>query len=288
VPTGNLVEARWIFPELGQIDPAAPQPARLRQLAALLTHPQNGRLTRTMVNRLWHRLMGRGIVHPVDAMDTAPWSEDLLDYLAVHLADNNFDLKSTLRLIVTSEVYQTASIACDQEPPPSDYVFRGPATKRMTAEQFMDAMWRLTRTEPAEAHKRVNRFLAEGGWEPPERIRAALVASDFLQRSLGRPNREQVVSNRPTEITMLQALDLSNGEIVSDVLRRGAENLQADWQAKPPEEFVDWLYQAALARGPSDAESAVALELLSSPPTTAGYEDLLWAVLMLPEFQLVR
>ena len=82
-----------MFPELGQIDPQAPRDERLKQLAALLTDPQNGRFTRTIVNRLWHRLMGRGIVHPVDAMQTEPWSADLLDYLAVDLADNGYDLK---------------------------------------------------------------------------------------------------------------------------------------------------------------------------------------------------
>jgi hypothetical protein len=51
-----------------------------------MTHPDNGRFTRTIANRLWHRLMGRGIVHPVDAMDTEPWNEDLLDHLAVRFA----------------------------------------------------------------------------------------------------------------------------------------------------------------------------------------------------------
>ena len=64
-----------------------PQPSGCKQLAALMTHPENGRFTRTIVNRLWHRLMGRGIVHPTDAMQTEPWNADLLDYLAVHLAD---------------------------------------------------------------------------------------------------------------------------------------------------------------------------------------------------------
>ena len=52
-----------------------------------MTDHENGRFTRTIVNRIWHRLMGRGIVHPVDAMQTQPWSADLLDYLAVDLAD---------------------------------------------------------------------------------------------------------------------------------------------------------------------------------------------------------
>ena len=64
-PVGRKATAAWLFPELGQIDPQLPQPDRLKQLASLMTHPENGRFARTMVNRLWHRLMGRGIVHTV-------------------------------------------------------------------------------------------------------------------------------------------------------------------------------------------------------------------------------
>ena len=82
-----------MFPELGQIDPAAPKEQRLKRLAELMTDHENGRFTRTIVNRIWHRLMGRGIVHPVDAMQTPPWSADLLDYLAIDLSDHGYDLK---------------------------------------------------------------------------------------------------------------------------------------------------------------------------------------------------
>jgi Protein of unknown function (DUF1553)/Protein of unknown function (DUF1549) len=94
-PIGTIATASWLFPELGQIDPQTPQPERLKQLAARMTHPENGRFARTIVNRLWQRLMGRGIVHPTDAMQTEPWNADLLDYLAVHLADHRYDLKQT-------------------------------------------------------------------------------------------------------------------------------------------------------------------------------------------------
>ena len=38
--------------------------------------------------------MGRGIVHPVDVMANKPWTEDLLDYLAVYLVDQKYDLRS--------------------------------------------------------------------------------------------------------------------------------------------------------------------------------------------------
>src|SRR5213076_3358630 len=98
-PTGRTAGPKFLFPELGAIDPTAPKSKRLEQLAALVTHPDNGRFTRTIANRLWHRLMGRGIVHPTDAMQTEPWSSDLLDFLADDFAAHGYDLKHTLRLI---------------------------------------------------------------------------------------------------------------------------------------------------------------------------------------------
>src|SRR3954453_20503056 len=140
-PLGKKADAAWMFPELGQVDPKARRDDRLRRLAELMTDPQDGRLTGPNVNRFWHRLMGRGIVHPVDAMQTEPWSADLLDYLAVNLADNHFDLKSTIRLIVSSEAYQSQAIALDTQPQGWNFVYSGPLPKRMTAEQFVDSSW---------------------------------------------------------------------------------------------------------------------------------------------------
>lgn len=120
---------------------------RLQQLAALMTHPENGRFTRTIVNRLWYKLMGRGIVHPLDAMQSKPWNADLLDTLAVHLSDQHYDLKSVLFLIATSEAYQSAPVVQDSDrvdSPMDGYVYRQPALRRMTAEQFLDSVWQIT------------------------------------------------------------------------------------------------------------------------------------------------
>ena len=108
--------------------------------------------------------MGRGIVHPVDAMQTEPWSDDLLDYLAVDLADNGYDLKSTMRLIATSQAYQSQAVALDEQPSGPDFVYAGPIAKRMTAEQFVDALWQITDTGPKEPHKNVGGVF-DGGRE---------------------------------------------------------------------------------------------------------------------------
>jgi hypothetical protein len=277
-----------LFPELGKIDPAAPKEARLKRLAELMTDRENGRFTRTIVNRIWHRLMGRGIVHPVDAMQTAPWSEDLLDFLAVDFVDHKYDLKHTIRLITTSRAYQSQAAMQHEQPSGPDYVFAGPVAKRLTAEEFMDALWQITGTGPTEPHKSMAGVVPKAGKKSGKTYRASLVASDLLMRSLGRPNREQVVSERPTMLTTLQALDLSNSELLAQILNRGAANIMKQFEGKDGQVLMAWLYQAALARLPTAAERQLASEILGQTPTKQGVEDLLWVVMMLPEYQIVR
>jgi hypothetical protein len=118
-------------------------------------------------------------------------------------------------------------------------------------------------------------------------VRAALVKSDFLMRSLGRPNRDQIVSVRPSELTTLEAIDLSNGQTLADTLATGAKNVLArQWQS--PEQLVGWLFQFAVSREPTPQELQVLIEVIGTEPTEQGVEDALWSVIMLPEFQLVR
>ena len=320
-PTGKFASAAWIFPELGDIDAEAPQKVRLAQLAALMTHPQNGRLQRTIVNRLWHRLMGRAIVHPVDAMHAEPWSEDLLDFLAVALVEKRYDLKKILQLIMSSEAYQSEAVVLDVEPPAEHYVFSGPIAKRLTAEQFLDSIRTITETWPAPDEKA---FVAgesvpqenhdgPGGQlsavisvldpdlpsprgaddvkevieKHPLLMRAALTRADALQSSLGRSNREQVVTTRPTQFTTLEAITLSNGPRFAELLARGAEITNARHQ-QSPEKLAEWLFRAALAREATASEVELGKNMLGEQMTRQTTEDLLWTVFMLPEFHLIR
>jgi len=338
---GTHAVASWIFPELGAIDSQSPQPARMRQLALLMTHPQNGRLTRTMANRLWHRLMGRGIVHPVDAMHTQPWSADLLDYLAISLADASYDLKQMLRLILNSRTYQSQAMASAADPEAGEYRFAGPVARRLTAEQFVDAVRTVTGVWPtpeaamfqrdgrdqhgqlrdvliavsdsrvAVAATSAEELLARWGARP---IRAGLTGLDSLQAQLGRPAREQVVSSRPTQLTTLQAITFSNGEALAGLLRQGAEGLSGQLAAgtsepaaasSPPPPappplarpaMVDFVYRSLLSRPPTEEELATMVapdggtdgKSDANSMSVTEIEDLLWTVLMLPEFQVLR
>ncbi|MGV3772044.1 MAG: DUF1549 domain-containing protein [Verrucomicrobiales bacterium] len=469
-PTGKTSEMRFIFPELGTIDATASKQDRLKQLADIVTAEKNGRLTRTIVNRLWASFMGRGLVEPVDEMDLPAWNQDLIDYLAADLAENGYDLKRTIKLIATSRAYQLPSVQ-NTERQEGEYVFKGPLIRRMNAEQFIDAISEITdawrgspaaqlnfslasgkapdptfkdqpaqpkwiwkdyqaaqKTEaitiyvrklidlpekPTEASFLVscdneftlylngkeigrgkdhtkptlidaapylrqginliaiaaqNGFAAPGnkeadqsnpaglfvyarirhqadhgpekvmdlgtdatwlwsvskekGWEKGDfaaagwlksheigdanaspwglggtiaqvvanipfqsRTRAALRDADPLMTALGRPNREQVMTSRASIATTLQALELTNGQVLTSHLKQGAEKLAA--ANKDCEKLIETIYQRALGRKPTSAEREVALELLGDKVEVERVQDFLWAMTMLPEFQLI-
>ena len=141
--TGKTAPPKFLYEKLGNIDPNASRAERLSRLADLMTGRNNGRLTRTFVNRLWQRFFGYGLVEPVDVMDKAGWNQGLLDWLAEDFADHGYDVKHTIEMILTSQAYQRPAVFTP-EPPGPDYVFRGPLVRRMTAEQFSDAVSTVT------------------------------------------------------------------------------------------------------------------------------------------------
>jgi len=118
------------------------------------------------------------------------------------------------------------------------------------------------------------------------KVRAALVAADSLQIALGRPNREQVVTVRSPTATTLQALELTNGSELAGILSRGAAAMLEESGASSAE-LSERLYEKALGRKPTSQEARSAREILGQPAQKAGVEDLMWALTMLPEFQLI-
>lgn len=141
IPIGKMAEVNFLYPELGSVDADNVQ-ERLWQLSEIIAKPENGRLYRTITNRIWQRLMGRGFIEPVDTMDNTPWDGDLLDWLAADLIDSKYDLKQLLRTIMTSKTYQLPTIGYENllDVKSAKYVFKGPVIRRMSAEQFSDAV----------------------------------------------------------------------------------------------------------------------------------------------------
>ena len=101
--------ARFPFalPETPDSVPHSEQ-ARLRRAALLLTDLTNPRFARAMVNRLWRRYLGLGLVEPADdfRLDRPASTPALLDWLADDFMRHGYDITHTMRRILTSRTYQ--------------------------------------------------------------------------------------------------------------------------------------------------------------------------------------
>ena len=101
---------------------------------------------RVIVNRIWHHLLGRGIVATVDdfgVMGESPTHPELLDWLANHLIDNGWSLKATIRSIVSSNTYQLSTAAFrpdDEQTDPTNRLLHRAHLRRLPAEAIRDAM----------------------------------------------------------------------------------------------------------------------------------------------------
>jgi len=139
-PIGKIAKVNFLYPELGSVE-AETLEERLFKLAEVMINKQNGRLYRTITNRFWERLIGRGIIEPVDEMDNTPWNSELLDWIAADFIDSGTDLKHLIKRIMTSKAYQMQTVNYKkQEDLKKDYVFKGPVLRRLSAEQFSDAI----------------------------------------------------------------------------------------------------------------------------------------------------
>jgi len=238
VKLGEKSQAKFLYPELGSIETTAPLAVRRAAAARLMTLPENGRLARTLVNRYWKKLFGRGLVEPVDDMDQQPWNEDLLDWLASDFADHGYDLKHLLRRILTSQTYQLPA-AHSSAKAEKDFVFRGPLPRRMTAEQVMDVVSSVTGEWRVLEPKQGDTGTYSRDWR---------LKSSALTRALGRPIRDQVFTTRNEEASTLQALELVNGEDLTYLLHRGAKRMLNELTPPPLNRFDS----GAVAKGKVD------------------------------------
>lgn len=164
------------------------------------------------------------------------------------------------------------------------YVFEGMVRRRITAEQFADAVSVAFNPLYADSALAVKRLPETIQQEIPF-PRASLVLNDPFLTALGRPNRETVSTSRTSQANLLQALELTNGELLNSSIKTGAER----WKARYPqsEQLVKALYRRALCRDPLPKEIAVAEKIMGKQPSVEGIEDLAWAIVLHPEFQLI-
>ncbi len=246
VALNRFAEPGFLFPDLTHVPVSGTLADRRAAVAATFTDPRMGRLPRTLVNRIWQRLLGRGLVANADEMDGVPWSADVLDWLARDFVDHRYDIKRLIQTILTSRAYQMPAVPRAGEPATRGYAFEGPEVRRLTAEQFADAVGAITGEwntysprNPAPPAPTTTTAAARKG--PPPSMAATSgvygrewrVASSSVSRALGRPIRDQITSARSAHASTLQALELVNGELLTQWLSRGARRMLGELPPEP-------------------------------------------------------
>jgi hypothetical protein len=134
---GQMVKPKVIF----GADPAPKDRSDLREsFARWLTSKENPRFATVIANRLWKKVMGIGVVEPIDDFSDSnkPMNPELMDYLTKLMVEVKFDTKQYLRVLCNTRVYQLS--ASRNELTPENYHAQGAVLRRMTAEQVWDSL----------------------------------------------------------------------------------------------------------------------------------------------------
>lgn len=115
------------------------------ELARAVASRENPLTARVLVNRLWHHLMGRGIVPTVDnfgVLGEGPTHRQLLDWLARDFMDHHWSIKHTIRQIVLSSAYCMSSRRDEkaEEKDPRNRLWHRALVRRLEGEAIRDAL----------------------------------------------------------------------------------------------------------------------------------------------------
>lgn len=117
--------------------------------AKWMTGKENPRFTTVIANRLWKKVMGMGLIEPVDEItdSTVPSNPQLMTFLEDTMKAMNYDMKAFLRTVLNTQTYQRAAHTKDVELG-EIYHFPGPILRRMSAEQVWDSIVALYKPNP--------------------------------------------------------------------------------------------------------------------------------------------
>ncbi len=284
---GDTVQPGWslssIIPE-SDWDESTSQGNPRVQLASIITTPKNPRFSDVIVNRVWKRLFGIGLINAVDN-----WSDvaeathpQLLRYLSWKFVESGYDLKQLVRLMVTSAAYQRAVAGAptgdDQQPE-----FAAQFRRRMTAEQLVDSIHTAVGKpfdseeltfDPNKSRGFLNLGQPSRAWHMTsmsnERDRPALAMPvnqsivDVLSTFGWRETRPDPLTDRDHEPNPLQPLMIANGLMSQRILRLTEESPLTELclEDQSAEELVRELFVATLSRQPDADEQAVFVELI--------------------------
>jgi mono/diheme cytochrome c family protein len=285
---GEKIQPVWPFEKVcgvkddASLDTLLHDPKDTRErLAALVTSPANNRFAQVLVNRVWKRLIGAGIVEPAhDWEGHAASHPEMLEWLARDLAENGYDLKHTIRLILTSQIYQREATGANQIAGSDRRFFVAPDRRRLTGEQVVDSLFaaagKKMRTEelsfdpdgrrPGDTMISLGRpsrawmlaSLSNERDRPSLALPRAQVIADVLEAFGWSGSRQNPRTDRETDPNVLQPGVLANSILSTWITRASNGSGLADLaaEAPTPEALVDSVFIRFLNRPASAAERA--------------------------------
>lgn len=310
-----------------EVPSAARNADKRTQFGAWLTSRDNRQFARTIANRMWKKMMGVGLVEPIDDFQEGniPAIPELLEHLTDEILRLDFDLREFVRILASTDVYQRLAVEYDAtaEDP---YRFTAPALKRLTAEQLWDSLltliavneWAYQRPTVAELAPGISIDISSvnyqqfvEGYETYKQIRndfrsrlnsckykdlTLVRASELPQpspanhllRQFGQGDRLAIQTARQVA-TVPQILTLFNGWMTHAMLEQGSVIYDEVARQRTMKGAVDTIFMAILTHKPTaDMRRLAEQEIKQADNPAAGCGNLIWALLNTREFMFIE
>lgn len=260
-----------------------------RQLAEWLASPDNPLTARVMVNRLWHHVMGAGLVRTVDSFGFTgelPSHPELLDYLALRFVEQSWSIKKMIREMMLSHAFRMSSGDTDpatlkvaQKIDPENRLLWKMNRRRLDAEVIRDTILVLSGDlDMTAGGSLLKKDTLERNYQFEDKRRTVytpvfrnrllelMEAFDFADPNIS-------LGKRTTSTVSTQALYMMNSPFVMEQAARAAQKLLAE-PAPDDGARVDKAYRLALGRPPTSRERQLALDFLkATSERTAAWSE---------------
>ncbi|MFV1966862.1 MAG: DUF1553 domain-containing protein, partial [Pirellulaceae bacterium] len=285
-PPANTGPLTAVFPDGTKVKLPPNQDPR-DVFADWLITPENPWFTRSIVNRVWAWIMGRGIIHEPDDIrdDNPPSNPELLAYLEKELIAHKYDLKHLYRLILTSNTYQMSSVTRFDHPEAEAH-FASYPLRRMEAEVLIDAINRITGTTDLYTSPIPEPFTYIPKGQPAISIADGSITSPFLAL-FGRSARATGMANeRNNKLLSAQWLHMLNSSQIYNKLASGPKLRTIFNSKRKTAEIMEDLYLTILSRFPTEEEvrNVEAYGASAKRKSRNDWVDITWALINSTEF----
>ncbi len=312
----------------GTLPEAAKELSPREQYAAWLTSSDNELFAKTIANRLWKRVMGVGLIEPVDDIrkDSPCQNPELLDFLTQEMIRLKFDQKEFLRTLYYTQTYRRAS--SDFDPSLQEfYNYPGPRLRRMTAEQIWDSVLTIAVYNPfsyelpdnKQLRDTVDVDMSKVTWSQAESIAAKydenlgpgarqkiMNNSSYRRQILARSSElpsplpadhflrqfgqgdRESIDGDSTDPTVPQILTMFNGPFTHMMLEDGSVIHDNLSLSRGTRDAINVMFLSILNRPPTSRDRDVALNEMERSDAVMGYGNVVWALINTREFMFIQ